>query len=227
MTRPLRPEQVAALVPCHREPPAAALLEGIAARLGGVLVVDDGMPGERPAQLDRLAARLGLDTFHLPSNLGKGFALAAGLERLLSRSAPPAGVLVLDADGQHPPAAIPRFLAASAEAELVVGNRFADGAATMPPVRLLANRLSSRLVSHLTANPVPDSQCGMRLLHGRALRIPFPPGGMDSETRHLISCLQANIPLACPPIPAIYEGEPSSFRPLQDSLAVLRAAFTL
>lgn len=219
----LAPEQVAALMPCHRVPPSVGLLEGVLAEVGSLLVVDDGMAGEPAAELDRLAAGLGFAVLRLRRNLGKGHALAAGLDAL--RRAGPAAVLALDADGQHPPAAIPAFLAAAARGELVVGDRFAAGADDMPIVRHASNRLSSRLVSLATANRVPDSQCGMRLLHGRALRtVPFPSGGMESETRHLVACLRAAVPVAWVPIPAIYEGQPTSFRRVRDSLAVLHAA---
>jgi hypothetical protein len=64
----------------------------------------------------------------------------------------------------------------------------------------------------------------MRLLHGAALEIPFPGGAMESETRHLKDCLAAGVAVGWIPIPAIYDGAPSTFRPLRDSLAVLRAA---
>ncbi|HEX5983878.1 MAG TPA: glycosyltransferase family 2 protein [Solirubrobacterales bacterium] len=219
-------EEVAALVPCHREPPAAELLAEVRARVGSVLVVNDGM-GEGPTrELEGRAARLGLEALHLGANRGKGHAIAAGIGELRGRARPPAGVLVVDADGQHPPAAIPRFLEASGRAELVIGNRFADGGDGMPPVRHASNRFVSRVVSRATGTHVPDSQCGMRLLHGRALHVEFPGGGMESETRHLIDCLRAEVPTHWVPIPAIYEGQPTSFRRLRDSLSVLHAAFT-
>jgi glycosyltransferase involved in cell wall biosynthesis len=216
-------QEVTALVPCHRRPPSAGLLEGILAQVGAALVVDDGMGEEGRAELERIAAPLGAATLHLGANLGKGHALAAGIRVLRGAGA----VLTVDCDGQHPPAAIPRFLDAAAGADLVVGNRFADGADGMPPLRLTANRLSSRLVSLTARTPVPDSQCGMRLLHRRALQVPFPPGGMESETHHLLACLRAGLPIHWVPIPAIYEGHPTSFRPLRDSLTVLRAALAL
>jgi len=222
---PMQPERVAAVVPCHREPPAADLLDRLRGQVGSVLVVDDGMAAVPGRALDRLAAELGLEVFHVGSNLGKGFAIAAGIEILRGSARPPAAVLALDADGQHPPEAIPNFLESAASGELVVGNRFAAGGEDMPVVRRLSNRACSRIVSLSAASPVPDSQCGMRLLHGRALHeVGFPGGGMESETRHLISCLRAGVPVSWVPIPVIYEGEPTSFRRVRDSVAVLRAA---
>ena len=65
----------------------------------------------------------------------------------------------------------------------------------------------------------------MRLLTRRALYdIAFPGGGFEAETLHLKACLRAGVPVAWVPIPALYAGEPSSFRSVRDSLVVLRAA---
>jgi Glycosyl transferase family 2 len=214
-----------ALVPCHREPPAETLLRRLVAQVPRVTLVDDGMPPPAARALEQLTGALQLEVLHLGRHSGKGHAIATGIHSLLSSESPPEGVLIVDSDGQHPPEAIPRFLAGSAGADLVIGNRFGDHGGRMPPVRWCANRFSSRLVSLRTGVRVPDSQCGMRLLHGRALtEIEFPRGGMDSETRHLRRCLRAGVAVAWVPIPAIYGGFPSSFRPLRDSVAVLRAA---
>jgi glycosyltransferase involved in cell wall biosynthesis len=215
----------AALVPCHREPPAEALLRRLVAQVPRVTFVGDGMPPQAARALEQLAGALQLEVLHLGRHSGKGHAIATGIQSLRASESPPEGVLIVDADGQHPPEAIPRFLAASAEADLVIGNRFGGLDGHMPPVRRFSNRFSSRLVSLTTNVRVPDSQCGMRLLHGRALtEIEFPCGGMDSETRHLRRCLRAGVRVTWVAIPAIYGGPPSSFRPVRDSVAVLRAA---
>jgi hypothetical protein len=64
----------------------------------------------------------------------------------------------------------------------------------------------------------------MRLLTRRALlEVPFPGGGYEAETLHLKRCLLAGVPVAWVPIPAVYEGRPSSYRRVADSLGVLRA----
>lgn len=216
---------MAGLMPCHREPPAEDLVHRLLTQLPRVLLVDDGMPAAEADGLDRLASASGAEAVHLPRRSGKGHAIAAGLAALHACRRRVSGVLVVDADGQHPPECIPDFLAASEAADLVIGNRFADGAGGMPAVRRVANRISSAVVSQTSGAPVPDSQCGMRLLLGRALvDVPFPTGGMESETRHLKRCLEAGVPVTWVPIPAIYRGELSAFRPVRDSVAVMRAA---
>ncbi len=223
MTR-LDAADLVALVTCHVEPPTRALLERVVQHLPRVLVVDDAMAPRQARHLDRLAADLELGVLHLGRRSGKGHAVAAGLRHLREGGAPPDGVMVLDGDGQHPPEHVPAFLAASATSELVIGDRFA-APRDVPLVRRLANRTANRVVSRASGVRVRDSQCGMRLLHGRALHeVGFPGGGYEAETRHLRACLAAGVTIGWVPIPAIYEGQPSSFHPVRDSVAVLRAA---
>ena len=187
-----------------------------------MLLVDDGMPAEGAAELARLAAVSGVGLLRLPANFGKGHAIAAGRAHLLSRLPPPQALVVLDADGQHPPSSIPALLAAAADAELVIGDRLGDLA--MPLVRRLTNRIASRLLSVVTGHPVPDSQCGMRVLHGRALTgVEFPGGRYEAETLHLKRCLRSGVRVAWVSIPALYAGQPSSFRSVRDGTRVLGA----
>ena len=217
---PLDPRSVAALVPSHREPPARELIEELRAHVGRVLLVDDGSPEPAAGALDALAAATGADLVRLPENRGKGHALAAGIGHL-GRGVE--AVLVLDADGQHPPRSIPDFLAAAERAELVVGDRFGD-LGSMPRERRLANRLAALALGVVTRRRIRDTQCGMRLLRGRALRdVPFPAGGYEAETVHLKRCLRAGVAVEWVPIPTVYGNEVSSFRSLRDTLRVLAA----
>lgn len=223
LARPLDPGRIAALVPCHREAPDRSLVEQIRAAVADVLLVDDGTPEAGARELARLASELQVALLRLGSNAGKGHAVAVGIRHLLARPAAPQAVLVLDSDGQHPPAAIPAFLEAAACAELVIGDRLA-GLGSMPWQRRIANRIASGLLELATRRPVRDSQCGMRLLHGRALfEVGFPGGRYEAETRHLKGCLRRGVAVAWVPIPAIYDGHRSSFRPLRDTLRVLAA----
>jgi glycosyltransferase involved in cell wall biosynthesis len=219
---PLDPARISALIPAHLAPPDAALVAEVRAHVGDVLLVDDGMPPDSAADLARLAAETGVGLLRLPANLGKGNAIAAGRRHLLARTPPPEAIVVLDSDGQHPPAAIPALLAAATDAELVIGDRLRDHG--MPRLRRFTNRFASRLLALITGHPVPDSQCGLRLLHGRALwRIEFPGGRYESETLHLKRCLRSGIRVAWVGIPALYGGQPSSFRTVRDSTRVLGA----
>jgi glycosyltransferase involved in cell wall biosynthesis len=206
---------VRAVVPCHARAPSRDLLDAIAAHVDAVMVVDDGLA---PAEAAKLS---GVHVLRLGGNHGKGTAVARAAARTVRDGFD--AVLVIDGDGQHPPAAIPAFLETARTAELVIGDRFGD-LRGIPPARRAANVASSAAMAMKARRSVRDTQCGMRLLHGRALHEIRPPeGGFEAETRHLKRCLRAGVAVAWVPIRAIYEGEPSAFRPLRDSARIAKA----
>lgn len=215
---------MAGLIPCHDAPPDPELVEGVARQVDALLLVDDGMAPEPARVLATLAARTGALAARVDGGRrGKGHALRAGIAQLRALRPVPDAVLVVDSDGQHAHEAIPEFRARARVAELVIGDRFGDLAA-MPPERRLANQVASRLMALRTGRPVRDSQCGMRLIGGRALtEVQFPGGGFEAETRHLMACLRAGLRIAWVPIPTRYDGVDSAFRPVTDSLRVLAA----
>jgi membrane-associated phospholipid phosphatase/Na+/melibiose symporter-like transporter len=216
-------DSVAALVPAYGDVPAPELVEETRRHAGRVLIVDDGSPPEQAGELAQLARETGADLLRLPENVGKGAAIRAGLTELLAGRPAPEAVVVIDADGQHPPAAIGSLVDAAAHADLVIGDRF-DDLASMPAHRRAMNRLASAILSLVTLRPVRDSQSGMRLLRGRALtELAYPGGRYEAETRHLKQALTAGVPVAWVPIPAIYGSERSSFRPLADSYRIAKA----
>ncbi len=99
-------EGVLALIPAYEEGPRiAAVVARTRAHLP-VVVVDDGSSDDTAAQAEAAGATVLRQT----PNAGKGAALRAGFRHALERGAP--AVVTLDADGQHDPDEIPRFLAA-------------------------------------------------------------------------------------------------------------------
>lgn len=211
--------RVWAIMPSHGEVPERSLVEEVLRHVEGLVIVDDGSEGPIASALDSLAAELGATLVRSPVRRGKGAALRAGIDAVGDRAD---AVLTIDADGQHPATAIPAFLAAGASAELVIGDRFED-LGSMPWQRRIANRASRRLLELSTGRPVRDTQCGMRLLRGRALELPIEGDGYEAETRQLKAALESGLDVAWVPIPAIYGDEASSFRPLRDSARVLAA----
>jgi hypothetical protein len=221
---PLPREDVAALMPSYGKPPSAALIAETQRHVGRLVIVDDGSAPADAALLASRAKAAGADLLRLPENVGKGFAVRAGLDLILAEEGASTAVLLIDADGQHPPASIPSFLeAAGAGAELVIGDRFVD-IRSMPIQRRAMNRAASAILGLTTGRKVRDSQSGMRLLRGRALvHTPFPGGRYEAETRHLKAALLNDLRVEWVPIPAIYEGERSSFRASADTIRVLGA----
>ena len=217
-----RPATVAAVIPVFASEKAVDVVRATLRHVDEVVIVNDGAPPEIAAPLEALRGDDRVRIFELGANGGKGSAVAAGAAALLGEERPPEAVVVLDSDGQHDPERIPAFLQAARDADVVVGDR--RDRRTMPKVRRLGNRLASVTLLAATRTWVPDTQNGMRLFRTSALREqPLPQGGYEAESRHLRSLLKAGRRVASVEIPTIYDGEPSHYRPVRDTLRVGRA----
>ena len=217
------PQRLGAVIPCIDADRLDVVLAGTLRHVDIVAIVDDGAPAAAAAAIDRAGDRPDVLVVRLDENAGKGEAVAAGAARLLAREPHLEAIVVLDADGQHPAAAIPSFAHAAADADVVIGDRRADHRA-MPRVRRATNAISSALLSVLLRRRMLDSQCGMRLYRAEALeRAPLPDGRYEAETVHLRRAIRAGLEVGWVPIPAIYDGAPSAFRPVRDTARVLGA----
>jgi membrane-associated phospholipid phosphatase len=211
-------------VPVFRSGRAEEVAAGALEHVDEVLLVDDGAPPELAARLRELAWRdERISCLHREGNGGKGAALADAFALVLERARPPDAVLTLDADGQHPPEVIPAFLAASPAADVVIGDRRDRRGGGMPWIRRVANRASSAALGIAIRRRVPDAQNGMRLLRTHTLaRVPFERGRFEAETRHLKALARAGADVVWTPMPTVYAGEHSSYRPLVDSARIAR-----
>ena len=152
--------QCAAVIPCLNEASMiGSVVPAVHDHLPTVIVVDDGSSDDTAA----LAHNAGAEVLRVPSTAGKGAALQTGWRYAHARGF--SWALTLDGDGQHAPDEIPKFFRAAehTSAALVVGNRMAEAAA-MPWVRRAVNRRMSRWLSAAAGQPLPDSQCGFRLM---------------------------------------------------------------
>jgi dolichol-phosphate mannosyltransferase len=105
---------------------ALAQLEQAAPGAHRVLIVDDNSPDGTGQIADRLAAELPtVEVLHRPGKGGLGHAYLAGFARALAGGAE--FVIEMDADFSHDPRYLPDLIAASAEADLVLGSRYVDG----------------------------------------------------------------------------------------------------
>ncbi len=155
-----------------------------------------------------------------PENRGKGRALATGLASAVAGGA---GLIVtLDADGQHPPEAIPLLLepVLARRADMVVGAR-ERGGGPMPVGRRITNRLSSALVSRALGVRVPDSQSGFRAMRREVAERVRPAGARyEFETEFLFLAARHGYRIAAVRVPTVYEGARSHFRHGADTLAI-------
>jgi len=206
---------VAAVIPAYlEEKHIGDVARRTLLQLANVVVVDDGS-ADRTAEQARNA---GADVIVHEQNRGKGESIKSGFRYWLERGV--TYVVILDGDGQHLPEEIERFLAAAASGigELLIGTRMND-VREMPLVRRLVNRYMSNKISRLCGQPIPDTQCGFRMVH-RSL-IPDLLGGaerFDYETEMLILASRKGCRVESVPITTVYSDEVSSIHPVRDTI---------
>lgn len=210
---------IVALIPCYNE---IAHVAGVVQRTRQhlpVVVIDDGSTDGSGAA----AAKAGATVLTHPRNRGKGAALATGIRWALEQGC--RAVVTLDADAQHDPDEIPTFLDAYCRdvADMIIGRR---DFSQMPPRNSLGNRLSNRILGWALGRPIPDNQCGYRLLNRRAMEtLDFNTPGFEFEVEMIVQAVMAGLRMAWVPIRTIYAGETSHFRPVGDSVKFVKTAW--
>lgn len=208
--------RVGALIPAFNcEDRIGGVVEGTAAHGVDVLVVDDGSTDDTATAARRAGARV----VRRSENRGKGDAVRAGLAVLLGE--PYTHILMLDGDGQHDPADIPSFLAMTGEADFVLGNRLWNPAA-IPSKRFWTNYIGTRALELMSGYPLEDSQCGFRLLAAGLLRRMGLVGRRYSvDTEIMVRAGKLRASFAHVPVRVIYDGGPSHYRPVRDTLHIV------
>jgi len=139
------------------------MLRALADKGVEVLVIDDNSPDGTGELADRLAAELGfVSVLHRQHKEGLGPAYLAGFRRALADGADL--VLEMDADFSHDPADVPRLIAATADADLVLGSRYVEGG-SIPNwgwVRRFISSGGSWYARVLLSVDVRDLTCGFR-----------------------------------------------------------------
>ena len=145
-------------------------VRGARAHWNPVWVVVDGSTDDTPAGLAALAAEdAGLRVIVLAENRGKGAAVLHGID--LAVQVGYTHALTMDADGQHPAAMIPQFMAASAAhpASMVLGVPRFDASA--PALRVRGRRISNWWANLETLwSGIGDSLFGFRVYPIEPLR---------------------------------------------------------
>jgi glycosyltransferase involved in cell wall biosynthesis len=206
---------IAAVIPAFREEKHIGdVVRRTRQQLDDVLVVDDGSNDQTAAR----AREAGAEVIVHPQNRGKGESIKTGLRHWLDRQFD--YVVILDADGQHLPEEIDRFVnaASTLDAQLFIGTRMND-LSGMPLLRRIVNRYMSKRISRVCGQKIPDTQCGFRMLHRQL--VPDVLGGanrFDYETEMLIFASRKGYRIESVPISTVYCDEVSSIHPIRDTI---------
>lgn len=190
------PLRVSLVIPAFNEEAGLkGLLEGIGQVDGihfqEILVIDDGSAdgtAEVAASFPRVTV------MRNPYNQGNGAAVKKGI-----RQATGDIVVILDADGQHPPSAIAELLQHVQEFDLVVGARTSSRS---PGVRNIGNTLLNRFASFLSEVPIPDLTSGFRAGHRERLAefLHLYPNGFSLPSTSTLAFLSSGYSVKFVPI---------------------------
>ena len=161
------------VVPTYDE---RANLAGLVERLrravpaADVLVVDDASPDGTGNLADEISAGdAHVNVLHRPVKEGLGPAYLAGFRWGLARDYD--ALVEMDADGSHAPEQLPSLLAATRDADVVLGSRWVAGGAVVdwPRRRELLSRGGNAYARMLLGLPVQDATGGFRVYRREVL----------------------------------------------------------
>jgi dolichol-phosphate mannosyltransferase len=176
---------VVVVVPTYNERPNIEALALGVLGLGPeyrLLIVDDGSPDGTGELAEILAAAYPerMEIIHRPAKRGLGSAYIAGFRRALQLGTDL--VAQMDADLSHDPAALPRLVAAAAEADLVIGSRYVPGGGTAgwPLWRRVLSRLGGSYARAVLGVLIADLTGGFKVWRPAALA-PIALDGLRSD----------------------------------------------
>ena len=185
-----------------------------------VIAIDDGSTDN---SYDNINSIKNVILLKHKKNEGKGKALKTGFEASIQNNFDL--TLTLDANLQHPPEEIPKFLEALSFYDVVIGNRLND-LSQMPVQRILSNKLSSGLLSLKAKRKIYDSQCGYRGFRTKILSSILPHfTGYEAESEMIILAARENYKLGFVSIPTIYGEEKSNVRPFNIMAGFIKTLF--
>jgi uncharacterized protein (DUF2062 family) len=187
-----------------------------------VIAVNDGSTDDTASVLAKETETM---VVTLTPNQGKAAALRAGFAR--ARELGYTHAITIDADGQHPTAAIPAFVEACRRQPeaFIIGVRELKPAGA-PLARRLTNALSTFWFKVETGVPLTDTQCGYRCYPLEATRLlPVKYGRYAYELEVMVLAAWAGIPLVPVPFEVDYAAPTSRmshFNPLRDFTHISR-----
>jgi glycosyltransferase involved in cell wall biosynthesis len=213
------------LIPAYNEGATIGeLLRKIKQKDLSVMVIDDGSTDDTSCVSAQYADTLLTNE----RNLGKGMSLKKGIAHLLNNGDFDY-IITMDADGQHSPVDIDKFLKmVQATESFVVGNRM-DNPCGMPKIRVMTNKFMSWFISRLVGQHIPDTQCGFRLISRKVLaNIKIETNKFEVESEILIKAARNNFLIKSIPVHSIYaKNQCSKIHPFADTVRFIRFIFSL
>lgn len=162
-------EKIYILIPAYNEAKKITLIVQALKQQGyhKILVVDDGSTD----QTKTFAQKAGAEVLTLIINRGQGAALRAGIEYLQDTQDPDI-IITFDADGQHQPHDIKKFVQALQQGnDIVLGSRFLtiEDKDNIPTARKIILKIGTLFTNMLSGMHLTDTHNGFRALGRKAI----------------------------------------------------------
>jgi glycosyltransferase involved in cell wall biosynthesis len=222
MTDLARRVRVTLIIPIHNE---ALNIVDLVKRTRDVLGPEDEILAVDDGSTDgsgRLASDAGARVVTHPYRMGNGAAIKTGI-----RQARGSVIVMMDGDGQHNPADIPRLLAQIGPFDMVVGAR--SGESQSDVHRWLGNRFYNAFASYLTNRPILDTTSGFRAIKASLARrfVYLLPNAFSYPTTLTMATIRAGHSVTFVPIVTARRKGESKLHPLRDGVRFLVIMFKI
>lgn len=187
-------QKVSVIIPAYNEAPVIGKIIRELKKIkqvGEILVIDDGSAdGTKEAAL-----KAGAEVIRHPYNKGNGASVKTGI-----RNAKFDLIILMDGDGQHSPAFIPKFIELLDEYDLVIGCR--DAKAEANGLRRFGNIILKKTASYLSGYKIKDLTSGFRGAKTSYIRefLPLFPNRYSYPTTSTLAFLKAGYNVGYIPI---------------------------
>jgi len=203
----------------NEERSIAKMVLGAKKHVDTVVVIDDGS-SDATAEI---AEALGAHVVRHPKNLGYGGAIRSCFETARELNAKK--MVIIDSDGQHDPAEIPKLLEPLNDGtDIVIGSRFCDGNGhNVPAYRKVGMKVLDTATNFAGGISVSDSQSGYRAYGKRAIgSIRITDDGMSAGSEILLQIKDKDLKFKEVPICCSYDVEDTSTQdPVSHGVGVL------
>ncbi len=210
---------IAAMPAYNEERSIAKMVLGAKKHVDTVVVVDDGSSDATAEIAEALSAHV----VRHNKNQGYGGAIRSCFET--ARQLGAEKMVIIDSDGQHDPAEIPKLLEPLNDGiDIVIGSRFCDGIGqNIPAYRKVGMKVLDTATNFAGGISVSDSQSGFRAYGKRAIEsIRITGDGMSAGSEILLQIKDKDLRFGEVPINCSYDVERASTQgPVKHGVGVL------